>query len=250
MTDPVALDRLRALLAADEALQDELAQHEAREAFVEAALALAGRHGIALAPGDLAPLVAPDPLRLARFDPPQVRSAAWPPGEWLPFQVADGVDWAHFAAAPTGPSFFANAARRALARPLNRMLRWRTGLDDFIDHAPDPLRAPDGLIFHMSRCGSTLVARMLGALADAAVVTEPAPLDAIVDLALRGEWPQARRIAALRAMVGALGRRPAGRYFVKLNAWHALALPLFRAAFPPSPAVSSTASRPRFSAPR
>jgi hypothetical protein len=235
LTDPAALDRFRAMLAADEAPQDALAQHEAREAFVEAALALAGRRGIALAPGDLEPFVAPDPLQLARFDPPQVRSAAWPPREWLPFQVADGVDWAHFAAAPTGPSFFANAARRALARPLNRLLRWRTGLDDFIDNAPDALRAPDGLIFHMSRCGSTLVSRMLGALPEAAVVTEPAPLDSIVHLALRGDWPEARRIAAVRAMVGALGRRRAGRYFVKLNAWHALALPLFRAAFPAVP---------------
>ncbi|HEV7659863.1 MAG TPA: hypothetical protein VGO55_08460 [Allosphingosinicella sp.] len=241
MTDPAPLDRFRILLAGDEALQDEFAAHEAGPAFVEAALALAGRHGIALDAGDLAPFMASDPLGLWRLDPPALRSVSWPSREWLPFQIAAsrdgslGIDWAHFAGAAPGPSFFANAVRRALARPLNRLLRCRTGLDDFIDRAPGDPRAPDGLIFHMSRCGSTLVGRMLAAMPGTSLVSEAAPLDGIVHLAWRADWPEARRIAALRAMVGALGRRHAGRYIVKLNAWHALALPLFRAAFPDVP---------------
>jgi hypothetical protein len=235
LTDPAPLDLFRALLAGDEALQDSLARHEAGDAFIAAALALAARHNIALDPAQLAPFVAPDPLRLTRLDSPTVRSLAWPPRDWLPIQVADGVDWAHFADAPTGPSFFANAVRRALGRPFNRLLRCRTGLDDFIDGVPDIIREPDGFIFHMSRCGSTLVGRMLAALPGTALVAEAAPLDAIVRLAVRADWPEARRIAALRAMIGALGRRPSARFVVKLNAWHALALPLFRAAFPNVP---------------
>lgn len=238
---PSALDRFRALLAADEALQDELARHEAGAAFVEAALALAARHGIALEPGHLAPFIASDPLGLWRLEPPAFRSAPWPPRQWLPFQVAAaadgtlGVDWAHFGGIARDQSFFANAVRRALARPFNRLLRCRTGLDDFIDRAPDGLRDPDGFIFHMSRCGSTLVGRMLAALPGTSLVSEAAPLDAMVHIALRADWPEARRIAALRAMAGALGRGPSARVIVKLNAWHALALPLFRAAFPDVP---------------
>lgn len=241
MTDPAPLDRFRALLAADEGLQADLAVHEAGPAFVEAALALAASHGIGLEPAHLTPFLASDPLGLWRLEPPALRSAEWPPGEWLPFQAtaaADGalaVEWAHFGGIALDQSFFASAVRRALARPFNRLLRCRTGLDDFIGRAPDGLRDPDGFIFHMSRCGSTLVARMLAALPGTALVSEAAPLDAIVHLATRADWPEARRIAGLRSMVGALGRRPAGRYFVKLNAWHALALPLFRAAFPDVP---------------
>jgi hypothetical protein len=240
LTDPAPLDRFRALLAADEALQDALAAHEAGLAFVEAALALAARHGIALEAGHLAPFLASDPLGLWRLEPAALPSASWPPRQWLPFQVAaaDGslaVDWAHFGGIALDQPFFAHAVRRALARPCNRLLRCRTGLDDFIGRAPEGLREPDGFIFHMSRCGSTLVARMLAALPGTALVSEAAPLDAMVHLALRADWPEARRIAGLRAMVGALGRRPARRYIVKLNAWHALALPLFRAAFPGVP---------------
>jgi hypothetical protein len=237
---PSPLDRFRALLAADEALQDALVRHEAGPAFVEAALALAAGHGIALEPGHLAPFMASDPLGLWRLDPPALRGTDWPPREWLPFQLVAaggtiGVDWAHFGGIALDQPFFAHAVRRALARPLNRLLRCRTGLDDFIDRAPDGLREPDGLIFHMSRCGSTLVGRMLAALPGTVLVSEAAPLDAMVHLASRADWPEARRIAGLRAMVGALGRGPSARVIVKLNAWHALALPLFRAAFPGVP---------------
>ena len=60
----------------------------------------------------------------------------------------------------------------------------------------------------------------------------------MVQLATRSQWPAQRRIAALRAMVGALGRQRAQaprRLFVKLNFWHALALPLFREAFATTP---------------
>ncbi|HVQ06904.1 MAG TPA: hypothetical protein VMS43_00565 [Allosphingosinicella sp.] len=247
MKDPAArpapspLDRFRDLLAADEALQDELAADEAGGRFVEAALALARRHGIALEPGHLAPLMASDPLGLWRLEPPALGGIGWPPRGWLPFQLAAaadgalGIDWAHFGGIALDQPFFADAARRALARPFNRLLRCRTGLDDFIDRAPDGLRPPDGLIFHMSRCGSTLVARMLAAVPGTSLVSEAAPLDAMVHLALRSDWPEARRIAGLRAMAGALGRRPSARIIVKLNAWHALALPLFRAAFPGVP---------------
>jgi len=46
------------------------------------------------------------------------------------------------------------------------------------------------------------------------------------------------QVAALRAIVAAIGRRRSGalrRYFLKLDAWHVLTLPLFRAAFPDTP---------------
>ena len=77
---------------------------------------MAGRHDIALEAGDLAPFMASDPLGLWRLRAAGAPPPAWPPRDWLPFQVAaspDGplvVDWAHFAGAAPGPSFFASAA--------------------------------------------------------------------------------------------------------------------------------------------
>lgn len=247
MNDPAArlvpspLDRFRLLLAADEALQAELAAAGTAEAFVEAALAIARRHRIALRPPDLAPLTEPDPIGAIPLQTPRLRRTAWPPPGWLPYRLArepDGspaVDWADFGGAALDGGFFAGAVREALARPFNRLLRCRTGLEDFLDGPPEGLRAPDGFIFHMSRCGSTLVARMLGALPDAAVISEAESIDAMLRIILGPAVPDDARVAALRAMVGALGRRPSRRWFVKLTAWPALALPLFRRAFPGVP---------------
>lgn len=238
------LDRLRALVLADEALQMELVLCREPDRFAGVAIAAADRHGLSLAPEELAPVFAADPLGLFRPEGASVGIPAWPSRHWLPVDLAPGPDgaigvgWAHFAGAPLAEPFYTESARRALARPLNALLGCRTPLDDFIaDGAARDAPAPDGFIFHMSHCGSTLVAQMLAALAGTIVVSEAPPLDAMVHLAFRAPWPAERRIAALRAMVGALGRRreEGARLIVKLNFWHALALPLFRQAFPATP---------------
>lgn len=230
MTAP--LDSFRLLVAADDALQADLAG--APEAFTETALAMARRHGLALDAADLAPLLAPDPMGMLLHEPPPLRRDRWLAPGWLPYRfTGDGVDWADFSNVDLDGDFYTAAARTALARPLNRLLRCRTGLDDFLRGPPEGLRAPDGFIFHMSRCGSTLVARLLAALPDSYAANEPEPLDALLRAA--GTAPEEIQVAALRAMVGALGRRPSRRWFLKLSAWPALALPLFRRAFPDVP---------------
>ena len=38
---------------------------------------------------------------------------------------------------------------------------------------------PSGFIFHMSRCGSTVISQMLAALAEHVVVSEAGPIDAL-----------------------------------------------------------------------
>lgn len=138
-----------------------------------------------------------------------------------------------------GRAFFEQSIRVARNRPLNRLLRHHTLLPMPSDATTPPRRAPDGLIFHMSRCGSTLVSRMLAALPQHRVISEPPPLDSVVQLAR--SWQAASvddQARLLKDMVGALGNGLEdgdGRYFLKLDSWHALALPLFRHAFPHTP---------------
>jgi hypothetical protein len=234
-----SLDSLRTLIADDDALRAELRAHVRDDAFLEAVGAIARRHHLALPDEDLAPLTAPDPLFMAQLEPPRLRRTAWPPPGWLPYRFtrdADGapvVDWADFCGIALDGRFFAEAVRLALARPFNRLLRCRTGLDEFLAQPPEECRAPDGFVFHMSRCGSTLVARLLAALPDAYVINEAEPIDAV--LRASAGVPEEIRVAALRAMIGALGRRSSGRWFVKLSTWPTLALPLFRRAFPDVP---------------
>lgn len=161
------------------------------------------------------------------------RSVA-PPVGWLPIALTpgeDAVDWAFFGARRLTESFFGESLPPVRSSPLNRFLRLRTPLAA-LEGVAGP--APDGLVFHMSRCGSTLVGRMLGAAQGSTVLSEAAPIDAVV----RSDLPWARRVVLLRGVVAALGRaRGAGdaRLFLKLDCWHAMAFDLFREAFPRTP---------------
>jgi hypothetical protein len=236
--DESALNAFRALAMADEALQTVLAEPEQPDRFAALAQEAAGRHGIALTADDLREALRPDPLGLSRLAATVPNADQWPPRQWLPVQAVGAVvDWANFAGMPLSEPFFAASARRAMARPFNRLFRHCTALDAFIDNrAIEDSLAPDGFIFHMSRCGSTLVAQMLAALPGSVVVSEARPLDAIVRLGV--VLPPARRAEALRAMVAALGRRRSEgdrRYFLKLDFRQTVALPLFRKVFPAVP---------------
>jgi hypothetical protein len=189
---------------------------------------------------------------------------SWPGRDWLPIQVVClpggglAVDWVHFAGAPLDDPFFATDARRAAALPFNRLFRYRIGLDHLIEGALDDGPAPDGFIFHMSRCGSTLVSQMLAALPGVVALAEPAPLDIALKLAAegvgaeaRGGAPEAERgLAALRAMVAALGRRRSDddRHLVfKLDSCRRCCFPCFAAPLHPCHGSFSIETRSRSS---
>lgn len=243
---PDALDVLRNAILADPATAERLAVIEHVEGFKAEAAALAASLGLTIDDQALADALRPDPLGLDRFSDAPARGDDWPVGNWLPASVARGggelvVDWSHFGEVTLDVPFFEEALRRSRRRWLNRLMRHRTRLATLAERAHMPLAVPDGLIFHASRSGSTLVTRMLGAIAGTVALSEPPPIDDVVQLPHTD--PGIRfdeHVASLRAMVAALGRSAAGgqrRYFVKLDSWHVRALPLFRAAFPSTPWV-------------
>jgi hypothetical protein len=239
-----AVRRFAALVMADLDLAARLAPIEERAAFIREAIRSAKSLGIVLSEASLLDATQPDVLGLARYSEPLTAGSVLPPRDWLPAAVASEsgaiiVDWARFGPEPLRASFYEDEIRRALRLPFNRAFRYRTGLRDLIAQAETmESLVPNGFIFHMSRCGSTLATRMLAALSDSIVISEAAPLDAVVQCCryLTDEYA----VRALRAMISALGRKRSGRerrYVVKLDCWHTLALPLFRRAFPDVPWV-------------
>ena len=223
-------------LRADADLQRRLAVIEDAAVFSATASDYAAECGISLDPATIG-----DALRLGRdrIDDPSVTARNWPCTGWLPVAVIPenggwAVEWLHFGGVPLTAPFYEDSIRMARRRPFNRLVPWHTRLSRLGSCRP-PLARPDGFVFHMSRCGSTLVAQMLAAMAGAWVVSEPPPVDTVI----RIDLPQAVCVAALQAMIGALGRdtAPGGRYFIKLDSWNTAALPLFRAAFPETPWV-------------
>jgi len=248
LLDDAAAQNFAALIMRDEILAARLAAIEDATAFIAQARRSAQAHNIALPEASITNAASSDLLGLARLSDAPLAGPALPPRDWLPIAVVQRrgvlhVDWAWFGAEQLRAPFYEDAIRRALSLPFNRALRYRTSLDDLIAQAATmESLAPSGFIFHMSRCGSTLAAQMLAALSGSIVISEAAPLDAVVQLSHGLSDADAAR--AVRAMIAVFGRNRGGqrgdhsrRYVVKLDCWHTLALPLFRRAFPDVPWV-------------
>lgn len=238
------LDRFRAAVLGDAALQTELHAIDDPEAFAVRAVALAAARGLRITAEELAPALRPEPLGLSRWSG-AAPSRAVPQIGWLPVNVLQVqgqlcIDWAYFGSRRLTAPFYEDSVRQALRLPLNCLARHRTLLTDLpAAIAQTPSLRPNGFIFHMSRCGSTLTTQMLATDARNLVVSEAAPIDFVLRLN-PGTGSQALEMhaALLTAMVGALGQRRSAeqaRYFIKLDSWHTLALPLFRRAFPDVP---------------
>ncbi len=167
---------------------------------------------------------------------------------WTPIRIdwdhqAPVVDWCRADGIAFDDPFFDQTVERCFRHPFRLLFRHRTGMDELVKWAAGhPGLAPAGFVFHMSRCGSTLVSRMLAALPAHLVVSEAPPVDWVlrshhhapvpVDDATRARW--------LQATLAALGQPRDDRHrrlFVKFDAWAAVDLPLIRRTFPDVPCL-------------
>ena len=155
---------------------------------------------------------------------------------WLPIridwkQTPPQVDWGHVGPRRFTQPFFEQTIDICLRQPFNLLFRHQTPLETLVEWQT----VRPGFIFHMSRCGSTLIAQMLAALPQNIVISEAPPLDAILRAK---DVTEQQRIAWLRGMLSALGQRRNGdekHFFVKFDSWHTFDLPLIRHAFPEVP---------------
>jgi hypothetical protein len=160
---------------------------------------------------------------------------------WTPIRVAglgteQVIDWCFTAGIDFVDPFFDQTVEECFRDPFRLLFRHQTPLANLAAVAAASVSVrPSGFILHTSRCGSTLVTQMLGALGGPVppatlVLSEPAPLDTML---------RAGHVDWFRWMVAALGRgRAEGKpYVVKLDAWAVLSLPTIRQAFPDVPVV-------------
>lgn len=164
---------------------------------------------------------------------------------WLPIhvywrQAQPWVDWCCLGERRLLEPFFEQTIEAALRQPFNVLFRHQTPLDHLVERrARFPGVPPSGFVFHMSRCGSTLIAQMLAALPNTVVVSEAPPIDTILRAAAHDPAiSDARRIAWLQGMVSALGQPRNGQeqhYIIKFDSWSVVDLPLIRRAFPSVP---------------
>jgi hypothetical protein len=105
---------------------------------------------------------------------------------WVPISVYGqsrpfGVDWCYLGRRRFVEPFFDETIQQCLRLPFNQLFRPQTGLDAretlAAEHPGLPLH---GIIFHMLRCGSTLLAQQLAALGQTAVLSEASPIDGVL----------------------------------------------------------------------
>lgn len=145
------------------------------------------------------------------------------------------VTWCWLGEARFDEPFFVQTVERLLLDPAALVFAPETGAGP-LEEAAVRGGDPSALVFHTSRCGSTLVARMLAAVSRHRVLSEPEPLDALLRLPAEVAPPE-RRLAWLRGLAAAWAPPPPGRLVVKLEALSALSLPALREAFPGTPRV-------------
>jgi hypothetical protein len=156
---------------------------------------------------------------------------------WTPIAVEraggpSAIRWCFTDGVEFADPFFEQTIDRCLRDPF-RLLFWRdTGFDALAELASvSPGLRPTGFIFHMSRCGSTLLAQLLARLPAVLVMSEPPTVDGV----LRSGVGDRERVDRLRWMISALGqprRVEQASFVVKLDAWSILDFALIRTAFP------------------
>ena len=139
--------------------------------------------------------------------------------------------------------FFDQTIRVQMMQPFHTLFRREIAIeelaaDESLHASAVPLR---GMIFHMSRCGSTLISQMLAASERNIVASEPPPLDAVIRAHICApDLTEETRIRWMRAMVAALGQPRAGdeqASYIKMGCWHIHHVDLMRKAFPDVPFV-------------
>ncbi len=153
---------------------------------------------------------------------------------------APTVEWILLGDRPFKEPYFDDTIQAALYHPFHHAFRRGTSMETLGDlFAPGPAVAPRGFVFHMSRCGSTLVSRMLQSTERNVVLSEPPPIDSVLRAHIqnpsltteaRAEW--------LGWMVSALGRkrRPVDEaVFVKFDCWSVAEMTVAHRAFPGVP---------------
>lgn len=238
------VDRFCDRVRADRALTDALLQPDDGEQFVALAATVARNCGFALDAIEIRQAMRGNLREMEPFDPGD-QETPLPPAGWLPTVTFWRgrqlyVQWSFAGTRRLTQPFFEDDVQIGMRKPFNRLIRYTTPIErlrEWVRSNP-PLQL-NGFIFHMSRCGSTLVSQMLAALPHNRVISEASPIDAVVSAKqMRPDLDDDEHAIWLRSIVGALGQPRAAterNYFIKLDCWHTVALPLFARAFPAVP---------------
>ena len=169
---------------------------------------------------------------------------------WIPYQLNVVEEqllfrWLYVGTHRFAEPFFEETIVRCKSHPVNSR-GWHsvTTLASLIQAAQECTAvSPTAFIFHISRCGSTLLSQLLGLPEQHITLSEMPLLDDILRLPYREPavaLPPDERDAALQAIIRLMGSQRTGhetRFFIKLDSWHLLYYDTFRRLYPAVPFI-------------
>lgn len=164
-------------------------------------------------------------------------------GDWVPYRLeqrdAWSCRWLSLAGRRCSEPFFAETVARCLCEAPNGNPRASLSSLDFLEYAAQGSAAiaPTAFIFHVSRCGSTLLAQLLGLDPRHVVLSEVPLFDQLLRLPANAEG--AGKGGMLKAAIALQGRPRFGetRLFIKLDSWNIHHAPLLRTLYPDTPFI-------------
>jgi hypothetical protein len=170
---------------------------------------------------------------------------------WIPFRLDFHekelhCQWLYVADKKYTEPFFHETTGRCRVFEENRK-PFRTvstleGIIDFSENMPSVI--PTAFIFHVSRCGSTLLAQLLSLDEQNIVLAEPPIFDEILrEIAFKNPDISEEKIdKSLKAVVKFLGQKRTGveqNFFIKLDSWHIFYYEKLRKLYPETPFIFS-----------
>jgi hypothetical protein len=176
----------------------------------------------------------------------------YPLKDWIPFRLnlrdSDSIlcQWRYVSDKTfTEPFFQDSTSKCAIYEENRKMYKPNTQLSGLIDFADKvPSIEPTAFIFHVSRCGSTLLAQLLSLNPQNIVISEAPILDEVMrEIAFsKFRIPEEEINASIRAVIKFLGKKRRGdetHLFVKLDSWHIFYYDKLRALYPDTPFIFS-----------
>ena len=166
--------------------------------------------------------------------------------QWVPYKLSPERDqticrWLFVGAKPFSEPFFDDTISRCQSydsyRPhsvsnISLLENWAAQL---------PAVQPTAFIFHISRCGSTLLSQLLGLNPGHIVLSEVPFIDDIFRVPYKQqEYPAFDQISALQAAIRLYGQKRTGdenRLFIKTDSWHVFFYKTIRMLYPDVPFI-------------
>jgi len=165
---------------------------------------------------------------------------------WIPYKLENQNDtwqvrWMDLAERHIAEPFFDETIMICLSRMRERSFYTPLSDPEFLVEASLNVKAlaPTAFIFHVSRCGSTLLTQALSLDAGNVVYAEAPLLDNILSATFKDEKITIKETERwFKAAIQMMGQQRKSQYqqlFIKLDSWHIHFYPLLRKWFPETP---------------